>query len=650
MFVHKKIIAFLMVLLLVTGSITPAAASIQFHDVTSDHWAYSHIRRAADLGIISGYDHPETFQRVYDPDSPVTRLQAVVMVYETLQAADQLESGNDYVSRYNTMVNSAGIPWGQKQVAYALEYDIITTAELSEIMDREPAEPTQKTALREEVAVFFSRALQGEEASNDVVSMDYEDAEEISAEAIPHVGFLTEEDILRGDDIGNFNPKAGIRRSEMAAMISKSYDWLDDHNGAIIIELPPIEGIDDDEDLDDIDAEDEASIDDSLITGEIVRVNTGTRILYLIDESDDLRSFDIRADTIIEIDGNERSITNLAREEGEVAVLHFDESGRLLKIQVGEEETEFTGRINTIEDRGEYDVIIVHSTDDASDRRTFRVYDDTRIREDGRTLVREDLRTRDRVTIEAEGIRATYIEIGVQDRDTEGILDQAISFRTYPLELELRRSDDEIITYEIDDDVLVRIDGSRAELDELRRNDIVSLTLRSGLVTVIEAERIDRSSIERGTIYELTTSVNRRKLVLLDGNQEKEYTDFADRVRVYIDNEREEFGMLQPGYEVRLEIQNGQVVEIDAESRVSRDVVQGKIREALVSLNRLIVNNVISDTGRTEQVSVYVASDTVILDEDGNAIRLRDLYRDDEVIITGSYVDDIFVAHRIIVY
>ncbi|MBE7025808.1 MAG: S-layer homology domain-containing protein [Ruminococcaceae bacterium] len=81
-----------------------APAGLVFSDVATNHWAYSNIAAAYQLGIING-----TSATTFAPDAPVTGEQAVKMVVSALGYAVKAEAQGGYPSGYLTQASQLNL-------------------------------------------------------------------------------------------------------------------------------------------------------------------------------------------------------------------------------------------------------------------------------------------------------------------------------------------------------------------------------------------------------------------------------------------------------------------------------------------------------------------------------------------------------------
>ncbi len=644
---QKTKIALLLSILMIFSTVIPAFA-VEFTDI-ADHWGHTHIQRMADRGIVSGSDDPITGERVYKPDDPVSKVEAIVMLYSMLREMDQLISDSDHTNRYQSIMTSAQIPeWAMRQVAYAIEAEIIRTTNLAGFMEDASPYPIQQSALREEVAIYFGKALDTEdETDSSAASLEFYDTEQIGSDALPYVNLLVEKNIISGDTENNFNPRQTITRAEMAALMSKAVEYLEDSE-PIIIQLTDNDDEDEDEDED----EEITSVLQGVTRkeGTIQRVNHDTGIIFVeFDAEDELEIFEVTDETTIRINSLDHELINLRA--GQKAEFSFNEDGDLVRIEISPRRSTVRGTLSQIVETGYQKALIL---DVNGNSHSFWVGDHTEVRIDSQSSRLERLSEGDELTVHYEGQNAIIIERGADQEDeyeVEGILQSGVNFDRYPYTISLRLPSNQIEEYEIHNNVTIRIDGNRGYLEDLTRGDIASLRIDPGedhQVVRIDAEGLDRIREVDGTIRRLIIA-RPNQIDFIDKDQQENTYDLADSVRIYIENERSDLRDLNLPTSATIHIQNDRVVEIEAENISSSEVVQGRITHLHDSINRMIVRHRPSTASSYEEISVYVHSGTIIIDRDGSHIRMRDLTRDSEVFITGEYDSDAFIADRILV-
>ncbi|SMP56645.1 S-layer homology domain-containing protein [Anoxynatronum buryatiense] len=634
MCIKSKWVLLAMCALMVLSSGLTAFASVQFTDVPANHWAYSHIRRAADTGIIGGYTHATTGQRVYDPENPVTRLQAVVMVYETLKATNDLKSQSDFTQKYNSLMTAAGVPWGQKQVAYALEYGILTTTELTMLMNQSGSEPKQNPATREEVAVFFSRALNPNQEGTTTVNLTYKDAEMINSAAMLHVNFLTQHRILTGDDQGNFNPRAAIRRSEMAAVISKAYDWLNSTGNEIVVTIPV--------ETKEPEKEEKEEEKETRLIGVIQLLSFNSNRIYLVEEGKTrVDDYPFTNDTRVYVRGSERGLSSL--QEDQTAEFTLNKEGIITRIEVDPQRDKVEGTLQSLvdmtKDRGYYVLRIVDSGKNVD--MTLQADEKIPVMADTTEVDFDWLTIGERVVVYYRDKEATKIEKLDTINDAEGTLAKRVTRFDNHITLTSGNVERE---YLLGEDLYIRIEGRSAELSDLMTGDIITLRLRDGKVTRIDAKQVELENTVEGTIVAI--QIARTNMITIEDRRGTEKTyEITDGARVFIDNERKAIADLRNGDWVKLTLRADSVLEISLEKGYRGEYMRGIVETVYERTNQIRLRR--TDTARGEEVLIYVENNTRIYDTNRKEITIGSIRRNSLISIRGDFEGDFFVADLI---
>ena len=208
----KRIIILLLTALLILTT-TLSFAKVSFSDVPADHWGVSYIDFAVDKGIINGF--PEG---TFLPESPVTKEQALAMIYRSLKAARQLKSEEDFTEEYMGVMDAYGIAeWSRPYVSYALKYKIISESDLTYFVEGE----TGLSASRQEVAVWAAKAV--DKKLSPLYFLEYKDIEDIDIEVLSYIDLMYRQGVMMGDDHNEFRPGSTITRAEFAAVCYRVY-------------------------------------------------------------------------------------------------------------------------------------------------------------------------------------------------------------------------------------------------------------------------------------------------------------------------------------------------------------------------------------------------------------------------------------------
>ncbi|MDD4844871.1 MAG: S-layer homology domain-containing protein, partial [Anaerotignum sp.] len=220
----KKLSILLAGALTISTTVTSFGAS--FADINDVPWAgaATSINEAASLGLMTGEE--SNGKIIFRARDAVTLSETTQIVYKLMKIAQGVTVSDDVISKWTPVMAGYKIPtWAYTSVAYCLENSIISSSSISEFVG---ADGKSKGASREEVAAMIGKALCLADSSLSAgsTSTSFKDNAEISSATAGYVALLSNQDILSGDESGNFNPKKTINRAEMAVLTTNSYTVL----------------------------------------------------------------------------------------------------------------------------------------------------------------------------------------------------------------------------------------------------------------------------------------------------------------------------------------------------------------------------------------------------------------------------------------
>ena len=177
-----------------------------FSDIKTTDWYFESVKNAWENKLIDGVSATE-----YRPDDTLTVAQAVKLA-------------SAYHERYNTgdvtLTNGAG-SWYSSYVDYAVENGIIdskyssyTNAQMNKTIDRSEFVAIFEKAMDEEELVGYNTV-----SDNAIPDVKMDDANADAIYKFYRAGILT-----GSDGKGTFNPDSSIKRSEVAAILSRMFD------------------------------------------------------------------------------------------------------------------------------------------------------------------------------------------------------------------------------------------------------------------------------------------------------------------------------------------------------------------------------------------------------------------------------------------
>ena len=178
-----------------------------FRDVTSAHWAFASVERAAELGLVTGYS-----DGTFRPDTPVTRAQFVLMLWRMCSkpAAAKAASFAD-----------ASADWYQDALSWAVEKGYVNG--LSDTRFGPDAPITRQQAM----AILFR--LNGGQSGTEltltgIYEQTFADSTTIAAWAKDATWWAVYHELVSGVGGSRIAPEANASRAQIAAILLRYAD------------------------------------------------------------------------------------------------------------------------------------------------------------------------------------------------------------------------------------------------------------------------------------------------------------------------------------------------------------------------------------------------------------------------------------------
>lgn len=183
------------------------AKSGSFRDVTSAHWAFASVERAAELGLVTGYS-----DGTFRPDTPVTRAQFVLMLWRMCgkPAAAKAASFAD-----------ASVDWYQDALSWAVEKGYVNG--LSDTRFGPDAPITRQQAM----AILFR--LNGGQSGTEltltgIYEQTFADSTTIASWAKDATWWAVYHELVSGVGGSRIAPEANASRAQIAAILLRYAD------------------------------------------------------------------------------------------------------------------------------------------------------------------------------------------------------------------------------------------------------------------------------------------------------------------------------------------------------------------------------------------------------------------------------------------
>ncbi len=212
----------------IAAAVCTAASTVSYGAVFSDignnlKWAESYINSVYNSGLMVG-DYNSRGQRVFRGSENMTYSEAAQLIYSiVLKSGFSSDVSEVGINRYSMEMNNAGIAdWAKKAVAFCMEKGVVSSYDLTKFKKN----GSDVKISREDMAVFFGKALALNYTVSTGTSLSFNDTSDINANAKPYVELLNKLGIVSGDNNNKFNPKANITRAEVSVLASKTFDLM----------------------------------------------------------------------------------------------------------------------------------------------------------------------------------------------------------------------------------------------------------------------------------------------------------------------------------------------------------------------------------------------------------------------------------------
>lgn len=177
----------------------------KFVDVPKEHWAYDYVQRLSDIGAVNGVGNDE-----FAPTLSVKRQDFVKILIGVLGIEP---------SASNSVFGDIAGNYSESYVMAAFENGLVNGT-------ADGIFGGNNSITREDAAVIISRVLNLYDINVNAKTAEFNDSNSIADYAKEAVSTLISAGIFKGDDTGNFCPKAELSRAEACAILCRLVDLI----------------------------------------------------------------------------------------------------------------------------------------------------------------------------------------------------------------------------------------------------------------------------------------------------------------------------------------------------------------------------------------------------------------------------------------
>lgn len=591
-------------------SFSVQAFAASYTDI-SGHWAEEYLEDLADRGLLTGYQ-----DGTMRPDLNMTTCQLLVLLsrlYSPTTVQKELIT-EDYGSIVKTTVPTT-FSWAYDNLAICLASGILTQSELNTIS-------LSSDIQKEQFALFLTRALQLSDAADALSDsvLSYTDAADISESCRGSVAELASLGIVQGTSDNQFLPQSHISRAVVAAMVSRSLDYL--KNNSLTLEIEKYKGYTEAE-------------------GIISSVDASTLELCGFDGL--TREFIIPSGASVTVNDVSKTITSAY--EGEYAKITL-KNGTVTGVTIDTDSTAMwvQGTVSsTTSTSSENSITVVNPT--TGNTTTYQVSTSATITQDDSTVPLTSVSYEDFVTLMLQGNVVTKIRAASGNDQFSGTISQ-INYGTTTI-FKVLGEDGSVYCFSLDIAALpvIKRGDTVISLDRLKVGDTVSVTRKNFAVSLIQEAGTENEVT--GELTSVTTTTSGTNWVITTDSGSTMTLSVDEEVSVYNGSTSILLSDIQVGDTVKVVIYDSTITEIYLQSQMASSTkVSGTVLNVDASNKQITVL-----TSSNKLIYIKVTSSTTILaTSTGKTVSLSSVSSKSSLAAYGSYSSStVFTATSIVI-
>ncbi|MFA7550550.1 MAG: S-layer homology domain-containing protein [Sedimentibacter sp.] len=593
----KKLNRVILLSIVLSLLFTMTANAAVFSDI-SDHWARSYIESVEKNGLVDGYENG-----TFKPDNNVTVLESLIMMSRLYEIDEDIKEEiiNEYKPSLKKMENLLGYDWSLDYLAVAIELGIIPE---KTVKDWFANEAIIADATREQVAVLLINAMGFSEDAKTLktYSLPFNDRADITASARPYIYLMHEKEIMLGDNENNINPKSKITRAEIATLLDKAFDYIDDKN------IVP-----------NFDKYEPTTTVSGMITE--VEISRTESYIYVKNEREVESIVRINDDTKITVNGRTKELSDL--KEDMLVICKINEERLAIDIEADSTKDVVRGTISYVAYVAPATITIY---DEDDDKLTFDIAKDVDVYHDGKETELKSLDKNDEVMLLLDDDEAVKIYSISRIKHYDGVI-TSIDYN-YPIKVTMKTDEDVSKTFIFTSDVDVTRNDDESSFDQIRVGDEVTITTKYD--DMIAINTIAKEAEMSGVIREILIAPQSKIKIADEDGAIKQYS-VSNNVKITIGSKNVSIYDLRLGYNVSVNTSGDEIVTMEVSEMETAKSFTGKI----IFINeddRLIMMQSVTSTGKTEIIYLSITNNTKIYDTSGSTKYFKDLEEGENIL------------------
>ncbi len=467
---------------------------------------------------------------------------------------------------------------------------------------------------RYEVATLLTKALDAGDSLASAASLEYKDADSIPASAKKYVKYVTEQGLMNGMDDNTFSPNTDVTRAQAAVVLKK----LQNKTGY------------------------------TFKSGTVAEMDTVTGILKLKDADGAAFSHSLLPTVILRYDGER--ITAGQIESGYYASITY-KNNEVYAIDFAPSNADelVCGALTSVNKSSSNPSIGVallanDAIEPSSEKTTYKLASDVVITYKGESTGIGSLKTNSFVRLYIKSGKVKSIEAEDRVTSASGTI-EAVSFSPkFSITVTDKSGDSE--DYLFKNDAVITRNGKSSDASQLAEGDVVSLTLDYGRISKVTAT--SKNTSKSGVITGILISSNPKLTLTVDG-EDVTYPISASAVYSITGSATNSIYDLRTNTVATVNIESNTITKITTTAATETLTVTGSVVSVTPAANVFQVSHTDVSTGVVQTDTVIVNSKTTIMDTNGKSRRISELKNGNNVTVYGTIGSGVLAAATVMI-
>lgn len=594
----------------------PAFAAGTFPDVLSpDHdWAAKQIEEMTDLGIIKGYT-----DGTFKPDKAITKIEAVILFARVAGYSNSAysEIADLAYEKYQYLLQELDIESYnsfKREISFLVYKGILDEDEIVAYLEDGKY---QEEFPRKDAAMFIANFMDAEIERTYSDQLNFADNSTINHSDAGYIAYVVENGFMNGvqteDGSVIFDANGALSRAQVCVLLYRIMEKLD-----MTIEA-----------------------------GVVNSVNPDSGVINLTTADGITKDYAVPSKAKVLIDGNKAAVSSILS-NSEIVVVRYGREIYAVEAISPESSKTISGTVQSVVSKDSYTRLSI-TLDGTDEVVSYYATSDYKVTTNGVADSISAVKTNDYVVVKLLGTEIVSIDRVTAEATVQGTV-QNINLES-PITLSVLVKDEltnseNIFSYKLASDVIIRRDGSSVSLREIYAGDKVVLTIKRGVISKLVATSTQSSNSGTITAIKIATQ---SYLTISSGGVEKEYP-IAMEATYNVGGKTATIYDLRLGNVVKLTLSGSTITKIEQSSESETTSKSGVVGEISTSYYYVEIT---SDSGVTEKVFASKLGNgigaKVIDGTTGKEMNFKNIKKGDHVIATGAYSNGSFVAVTFVV-